>query len=124
MITGVDKWLFVLKNLSRLNKIPVILNSRIFSKLFHIATVSNLTKEEFMKYEKNLMAEWDKYAIKKTLEEEVKLAKEKAREEGLEKKSYEVVMNLLKVKQFTIQEIANFASVSENFVRKVKRQLK
>ncbi|MEO6814988.1 MAG: PD-(D/E)XK nuclease family transposase, partial [Ginsengibacter sp.] len=48
--TGVDKWLFVLKNLSRLQKIPVILNNRIFTKLFNIAAISNLTKEDYMKY--------------------------------------------------------------------------
>src|SRR6185312_6839251 len=34
--TGVDKWLFVLKNMSRLKKIPLILNTRVFSKLFDI----------------------------------------------------------------------------------------
>src|SRR5699024_3563451 len=65
--TGVDKWLFVLKNLNRLQKIPLILNSRIFGRLFEIAAVSNLTKEEYMKYEKDLMASWDEYAIKQTL---------------------------------------------------------
>lgn len=111
--TGIDKWLFILKNLSRLRKIPVILNTRIFAKLLKIATVSNLTKEDFMKYEKDLMAAWDEYAIKKAM-----------LEEGIEKKGREVVKNLLLTKRFTIAEIANFASVSEAFVRKVKKELK
>lgn len=152
LTTGVDKWLYLLKNLSRLNKMPAILNTRIFSKLFQIALVSNLTKEDFMKYEKNLMAEWDEYAIKKTLEDEAKLAREQAMEEGIAKgmakgmakgiakgeekgrkegwvegvetKSYEVVANLLETKKFTISEIANFAGVSEGFVRKVKKGIK
>lgn len=97
-----------------------------------------------MKYEKNLMAEWDEYAIKKTLEDEAKLAREQAMEEGMAKgiakgeekgrkegwvegvetKSYEVVANLLETKKFTISEIANFAGVSEGFVRKVKKGIK
>lgn len=101
-----------------------------------------------MKYEKNLMAEWDEYAIKKTLEDEAKLAREQAMEEGIAKgmakgiakgeekgrkegwvegvetKSYEVVANLLETKKFTISEIANFAGVSEGFVRKVKKGIK
>ncbi len=104
-----------------------------------------------MKYEKNLMAEWDEYAIQKTLEDEAKLAREQAMEEGIAKgmakgmakgiakgeekgrkegwvegvetKSYEVVANLLETKKFTIYEIANFAGVSEGFVRKVKKGL-
>jgi len=43
--------------------------------------------------------------------------------EGEEKKSYEVVSNLLSADKFTIAEIANFASVTEDFVRKVKADL-
>ena len=138
--TGIDKWLFLLKNLGRLQKIPIILNTRIFSKLFQIAKVSNLNKEEYMKYEKDLMASWDEYSIRKTIENERKAAVERAmkegreeghvkgreegREEGMEKKSYEVVKNLLSTGKFTIAEIANFASVNETFVRKVKKGMK
>jgi predicted transposase/invertase (TIGR01784 family) len=130
--TGVDKWLYILKNLSRLQKIPVILNTRIFLKLFAIAAVSNLTKEEYMKYEKNLMASWDAYAIKKTIEHDRQAAMEegmekgmeKGMEEGMEKKSYEVVENLLSAGGFSISKIANLANVTESFVRKVKKRLR
>lgn len=130
--TGVDKWLFVLKNLSRLQKIPVVLNTRIFSKLFNIAEVSNLTKEEYMKYEKDLMASWDEYAIKKTLEHDRQVAmekgmekgREKGREEGREEGKSEVVKNLLSSGKFAIAEIANFANVSEAFVRRIKKEIK
>lgn len=117
--TGVDKWLFVLKNMSRLKKIPVILNTRIFSKLFNIAAVSNLTKEDYMKYEKDLMASWDEYAIKKTIEHD----RQVALQEGMEKGKAEVVKNLLIAGKFSISEIANFANVTEAFVRKVKKEL-
>jgi len=122
--TGVDKWLFVLKNMSRLKKIPVILNTRIFSKLFNIAAVSNLTKEDYMKYEKDLMASWDEYAIKKTIEHDRRMALEEGREEGREESKAEVVKNLLAVTTFSIAEIANFVNVTESFVRKVKKGLK
>lgn len=146
--TGVDKWLFVLKNMSRLKKVPVILNTRIFSKLFNIAAVSNLTKEDYMKYEKDLMASWDEYAIKKTIEHDRQMAREQGREEGREEgrekgreegrekgreegreeaiglKNYEFVKNLLLANEFSIVKIASFANVSEAFVRKVKKQLK
>lgn len=36
--TGLDRWMYVLKNMSSLQKIPVILNKKIFEKLFHIAS--------------------------------------------------------------------------------------
>jgi hypothetical protein len=51
--------------MANLKKIPVILNKRIFEKLFTIAEVSKLTKEEYMQYEKSLMAKWDEYAVLK-----------------------------------------------------------
>ena len=53
---------------------------------------------------------------------------EKGIVEGLEKgaaqKSYEVVKKLLSAGKFTIPEIAGFAGVSEDFVRKVKKRRK
>ncbi len=130
--TGVDKWMFVLKNMSGMQKIPAILNTRIFSKLFNIASVSNLTKEEYMSYEKDLKEIWDEYATRKTLEHEhteaIEIAKAKAAEKGMEKgmdkKSYIVVRNLLLAQKFTIEEISNFAQVTESFVRKVKKEIK
>jgi flagellar biosynthesis/type III secretory pathway protein FliH len=49
---------------------------------------------------------------------------EKGKTEGEEKKSYEVVKNMLAANKFTIAEIANFANVTESFVRKVKKTIK
>ena len=115
--TGVDKWLFILKNMSRLQKIPLILNTRIFSKLFKIAAVANLTKEEFMKYAKDQKASWDEYATKQTLLKE-------GMELGMEEAKYQVVRKLLLTDRFTIAEVANFATVTEAFVSKVKKNLK
>lgn len=44
--TDLDRWLHVLKNMSRWDKIPVYLRKPIFEKLFSIAEYTNLTKEE------------------------------------------------------------------------------
>ncbi len=115
--TGMDKWLFILKNLSQLQKIPVILNSRIFSRLFEIAAVSNLTKEEYMKYEKDLMASWDEYAIKQTLLKE-------GREEGRIEGKTEEIKNLITKMGLTDAQAADVAEVSLDFVKKVRRKLK
>jgi hypothetical protein len=48
---------------------------------------------------------------------------EKGKVEGAEKKSYEVVKNLLRANKFTVAEIANFANVPEIYVKKVKKTL-
>jgi len=126
--TDLDRWLFVLKNMSNLEKIPVILNKRIFEKLFKIAEVSNLTKEDYMLYEKSLMAEWDEYAIIKSAEQRGELRGElkgelKGEQKGEQKKSREIVQNLLATNRFTNAEIANFASVTEGFVYEVQKSL-
>jgi len=130
--TGVDKWLFVLKNMSRLKKIPVILNTKIFLKLFNIAAVSNLTKEDYMKYEKDLMASWDEYAIKKTIEHDHRMAIEKGREEGREEGKAEgreegkaeVVRNLITKLGLTDKQASDVAEVTVAFVKKVRASLK
>jgi predicted transposase/invertase (TIGR01784 family) len=119
--TDLDRWLYVLKNMSLLQKIPVILNKRIFEKLFAIAEISNLTKEEYMRYERSRMAQWDEYAIKVSAP---KYAREEGRKEGIEMAKQEVIQNLLAKDQFTITEIANIVNVSEVFVHKVKKNIK
>lgn len=158
--SDMERWMYVLRNMSKLQKIPVILNKKIFQKLFRISEVANLKKEEYMLYERALMDKWDAYAVKKTAREKLAKAIEKARveareegrekgmaegrekgmiegmEKGMEKgiveglekgaaqKSYEVVKKLLSAGKFTIPEIAGFAGVSEDFVRKVKKRRK
>ena len=51
--TDLDKWLYVLKHLSEMDKIPVYLRKPIFEKLFSIAEYTNLTKEEKTMYDSN-----------------------------------------------------------------------
>jgi hypothetical protein len=49
---------------------------------------------------------------------------DRAKKEGFEIGKTEVVKNLLSAGEFTIAKIANFAGVTEAFVRKVKKDLK
>lgn len=84
--TDLDKWLYVLKNMSRMNKIPVYLRKPIFEKLFSIAEYTNLTKEEKAMYDSSLKYKWDNqnvldYTVKEAVREAVKEADTKAREE-------------------------------------------
>ncbi|PWG77929.1 PD-(D/E)XK nuclease family transposase [Pararcticibacter amylolyticus] len=52
-------WLYLLKNLSRFNRIPAVLNHSVFESLFHIAEYSKLPKEKKKLYDANLKARWD-----------------------------------------------------------------
>lgn len=77
--TDLDRWMYVLRNMSKMEKIPVILHKKIFQKLFDIAEVASLKKEEYMLYEKALLDKWTEYAVKKTAAEKMKTAEDEAK---------------------------------------------
>lgn len=54
LVTRFDKWLYVLKNLNRLDRIPDRLRERIFERLFEVAEVAKFTREELLSYEDSL----------------------------------------------------------------------
>lgn len=111
--TDLDKWLYVLKNMSTLEKIPVFLNKRIFQKLFSIAEVAKLTKEEYMRYEKSRMAQWDEYAILKSV-----------KEEGKEERNIEIVKNLILKMGLSNAQVADVVNVPLSFVEKIRLGMK
>lgn len=54
--TKFDKWLFVIKNLPKLDRIPDKLKEDIFIKFFQIAEVAKLEESEYREYEASLNA--------------------------------------------------------------------
>jgi predicted transposase/invertase (TIGR01784 family) len=94
LITDLDKWFYLLKNLSRLDKIPDFLDKRVFQKIFRIAEMSKMTKEERELYHSDVKAKSDwnagiRYAEKK--------AAEQAAEQAGLAKAFEIAKNLKKV---------------------------
>ena len=83
--TNFDKWMFILKNLHQLERIPEKLQTKIFEKLFKTAEISNLSPEEMKEYEESLKDHWDQYSILET-------ARNEAKEEG----KVEIAINLIK----------------------------
>jgi predicted transposase/invertase (TIGR01784 family) len=49
-----EKWMYVIKNLNRLDRIPEKLRERIFEKLFEVAEIARFTPEQAMSYENSL----------------------------------------------------------------------
>jgi hypothetical protein len=73
-----DKWLFVLRNLSRLLERPAALQERVFEKLFRQAEIAKFTPEERQDYEESVKIYRD---LKNSLDtaawkEKVKIARE------------------------------------------------
>ena len=83
-----DKWMYVLKNLSRLDNRPAALREKIFSKLFAAASVARFTPTELREYEDSLKAYRD---IKNSLD----TAKEEGREEGREQRNIEIAKKMI-----------------------------
>ena len=54
LITTLDKWLYFMKYLSKLESIPNALNSEMFVKAFGIAEMINMGKESRIEYEESL----------------------------------------------------------------------
>jgi len=61
--------------------------------------------------------------LEKGIEQGLEKGIEKGIEQGQEKAKYLIVQNLLSTERFTTTEIANFASVTEDFVLNVKKTL-
>lgn len=85
LVTRFDKWMFILKNLPKLDRIPKELKESIFLKLFETAEISKLNPEEYRQYEASVNAYRDIFNIKSTYLEKGKI-------EG----RIEVAKNLLK----------------------------
>ena len=79
LVTLYDKWLYVLKNLSRLDERPAALKEKVFSKLFEEAEIAKFTPAELKEYEDSLKAYRD---IKNSLDTALEQGREEGRKEG------------------------------------------
>jgi len=126
--TDLDWWLYLLKNLSKMDKIPLFLRKPIFEKFFNVSEYCNLTREEKAMYDVELKRKWDRanilaYAREQGMAEGEAKGEAKGKAETEAKKNYEFVSNLIQAGRFSIEEIAKYANVSVSFVREVQEKL-
>ena len=121
--TDLDKWLFVLKNMSQMDKIPVYLRKPIFEKLFNIAEYSNLTKEEKTMYDSSLKYKWDnKNVLDYALKEGMEKGMEKGIEKGIEKGKFEKAIAIareMKKDGLPSSQISKFTELSIEEIEKL-----
>lgn len=75
LVTMFDKWMFVLKNLSRLMERPAALQERVFTRLFEQAEIAKFSPQELKLYEDNVKAYRD-------IMNAIATARKDSREEG------------------------------------------
>jgi predicted transposase/invertase (TIGR01784 family) len=83
--TRFDKWLYVLRNLNRLGRVPDKLKEKIFQKLFDTAEIAKFTPDQIRAYEDSL-----KYY------RDLKNSLDTAKEEGKEEKAIEIAKVMLR----------------------------
>ena len=66
LVTMFDKWMFVLRNLSRLLDRPKALQDRVFDRLFEQAEIAKYSPEERREYEVSVKNYWDYNSTMKT----------------------------------------------------------
>jgi len=103
--TRFDKWLYVIRNLNRLDKVPDKLRERVFEKLFEIAEIARFTPDQVRSYEDSL-----KYY------RDLKNSLDTAKEEG----KIEVAAEMLKEHE-PIEKIIRFTGLSREQIEKLKK---
>ncbi|MBS9780535.1 MAG: PD-(D/E)XK nuclease family transposase [Moraxellaceae bacterium] len=109
--THFDKWLYIFKNLHRLQEIPTKLQEEIFLKLFDVAEVAQFTRDEYRDYEASLKSYWDLNSVMSSkLEEGIEI--------GEQNKAFEIAKKM-KAKGFDIQDIIEMTNLSSIEINKL-----
>lgn len=113
--TKFDKWLFILKNLHKLERIPEKIKENIFLKLFETAEIAKFSQQEYQEYEESLKYYRD---IKNSLDNAREEGREKGREEGEKKKQIEIAKGML-IKGFDVSIIEELTGLSKQEIESI-----
>ena len=120
--TDLDKWLYLLKNMSTLLERPAALRDRIFGRLFDVAEYARLDDEERKNYVIAMNTARDTYnQIDYALNKGIGIGREEGIEIGREKKTYEIARNLLAMK-LDIDSISKATGLTKEEVAKLAEQ--
>ncbi|MBM2815020.1 MAG: hypothetical protein HW421_1782 [Ignavibacteria bacterium] len=117
--TRFDKWLYVIKNLNRLDRIPDKLREKIFEKLFESAEIAKFTPDQVYSYEDSLKFYRDlKNSLDTAMEEGIEKGMEKGIEKGMEKEKKDIAIKAL-IKGISIKDISELTGLSEEEISKL-----
>lgn len=106
--TRFDKWLYVIRNLNRLDKVPDKLREKVFEKLFETAEIAKFTPDQIRSYEDSL-----KYY--RDLKNSLDTAKQEARQE----RDLEIAKRALE-KGISIEDIMDLTGLNREQLERMK----
>ena len=109
--TRFDKWLYVIRNLNKLDRIPDNLRESIFEKVFATAEIAKFTPKEARSYEDSL-----KYY--RDLKNSLDTAEEEGFVKGIDKGIKDVAKKLVEL-GMSISEISKATGLSEQEIKKL-----
>jgi predicted transposase/invertase (TIGR01784 family) len=110
-----DKWLFLLKNLPKFDRIPSKLQEKIFKKVFKIAEIAKYSAEDRQKYLDSLKHYLD-------LKNSVDTARNEGEVDGRNKEKIEIAINFIK-KGYTNQIIKDGTGLSDDEIDELRDKL-
>lgn len=114
--TRFDKWLYVIRNLNRLDKVPDKLREHIFDKLFETAEIARFTPDQVRSYEDSLKYYRD---IKNSLDTAREEGLLEGIEKGVEEGKIEVAAEMIKENE-PLEKIIRFTGLSREQIEKLK----
>lgn len=122
-----DKWLYVLKNLSKLDNRPKELRDRVFDRLFEESEIAKFTPLELREYEDSKKAYRDiKNSIDTAKREGIEEGMEKGIKQGIEigqKKEHERLLNTARAlfaSGMSLEQVRNFTDLTESELKQLK----
>ena len=112
--TDLDKWLYLLKNMSTLLERPATLRDRVFGRLFDVAEYARLDDKERKNYVNAMNTARDTYnQIAYALKKGHKEGHDEGREEGREEKAYEIARKMI-AKGLDVDTIAELTGLTKD----------
>ncbi|MCI5141669.1 MAG: Rpn family recombination-promoting nuclease/putative transposase [Candidatus Electrothrix sp. ATG1] len=102
--TRFDKWLYVIRNLNRLEKIPDTLREQVFEQLFDSAEIARFTPDQIRSYEKSLKFYRDMQNTLDTAKEEGRVSGQLKMAKGLLAQGMSV-SDIVAISDLTVEQI-------------------
>lgn len=111
--SDLDKWLYILKNLSMLLERPAALRDKIFKRIFDVAEIAGLNNIDRINYIKDMTTARDTF-------NQIEYAKKASREEGREEERNSIVLKMLQ-NNLPVQIICDVTGLSMEDVLKLQK---